>query len=293
MKIRVSVDVVEAMRRGMDCKQDAVIEIEPAALPPEVCEYITRAGKMDTCHNLGDEDVRLDNHGYYGIGSIPVPTVAGLIEHVRMCLESDAAQERERAERKEVSTQKHEENVATWLSLDDETILAASDLFPGLPNLSNDARVYPRYNQLQALRAERKLAKESQIEAEKAAAVREIADWIAAHGSPRLRACAAEGIECSAIYRDERLAAERPGWRWAQETWGTDSEPRNPPAEAFATLSEARVSVPGCKLVRWVSEEETDEEGAVTAPAWRGYLAIAEFLDREIVFGAPAELTIE
>ncbi len=109
-------------------------------------------------------------------------------------------------------------------------------------------------------------------EAEKAASAKERADWIAAHGSDRLRACAAEGIKCEAVYLDERLAYERPGWKWYLDVPGEYNEPRNPHAEAFTILAEARKSVPSAKLV-YAGDDN--------------YAAMAEYMGRDIVYGWP------
>jgi hypothetical protein len=123
-----------------------------------------------------------------------------------------------------------------------------------------------------------------------AAAKAEEATWIAAHGSARLRRCLAEGIECSAAYRDERLALERVGWRWADTVRGSGAEPRNPTDEAFDLLDLARTSDPEAKLVFWTADEEVgDDTGDIGLAQWREYAAVGEFLGRAIVFGGPAE----
>jgi hypothetical protein len=126
--------------------------------------------------------------------------------------------------------------------------------------------------------------KEAKAAAEQTAKARMIA-WINEHGSARLRRCMAEGIECTTAYRDERLAAERPGWQW--DTDGEDGAPRNPPAEAFELLDEARATAPDAKLVYLTIEEEVDSFGDATTAGWRGYVAQAEFLGRLIRFGCP------
>lgn len=116
-------------------------------------------------------------------------------------------------------------------------------------------------------------------------------EWIAAHGSERLKRCLAEGIECRAAYRDERLAAERPGWVWADGSGGEVDAPRNPPAESFTVLDEARKTDPSAKLMRWTENrdeddenEDDDDDGEETAPPARHYIAVAEFLGRGIEF---------
>lgn len=110
----------------------------------------------------------------------------------------------------------------------------------------------------------------------------EYREWIEHHGSDRLKRCVAEGIDCAACYRDERLAKERPGWRWTAKIDGEYNDPRNPSEEAFALLDQARATLPEdaeSQLVYWTGEK-TD---------YRGYAVISEYLDREIVFGGPEE----
>jgi hypothetical protein len=139
------------------------------------------------------------------------------------------------------------------------------------------------------------LARQARLEAEakadaeaKAAEAREVAAWITAQGSARLRRCHAEGIECAAIYRSERIALERPGWRYAQCVQGEYSDPRNPPDDVVAQIDAARVVAPDAKLAYWEADAETDEDGVEIAPKWAGYVMIAKFLGREIVLGGPA-----
>lgn len=121
----------------------------------------------------------------------------------------------------------------------------------------------------------------------------EVKAWGMEHGSPRLQACIQEGIECRAIYRDERLALERPGWAWADEMRGEGDEPRNPPAEAFDTLREARKLDPEASMSWWVVSWDEDLDGEEDEDRdcrWVGYVAEAFFLGREIVFGLPDDL---
>lgn len=141
-----------------------------------------------------------------------------------------------------------------------------------------------------------KAAKAAKEKAEKAAkaklAEEEKAAWIEAHGSNRLRRMAKEGIECQAVYRDERLALDRPGWRWLEDVHGENKEPRNVPEEAFAILDEARKVDPEAELDYWVVEHECDDScygDDCPAYDWTGYVATALFLGEWIVLGGPQE----
>ncbi|MDE2022163.1 MAG: hypothetical protein KGI71_04635 [Patescibacteria group bacterium] len=119
------------------------------------------------------------------------------------------------------------------------------------------------------------------------AAARQAA-WIRSHGSDRLRRLLDEGIEHQAIYRDERLAAERPGWQYADQLRGKADVPRNPPAEALTLLDEARVHDKQAQLVYWrIETEDYDDESGEDRYEYLGYAAVATFLDRQIVFGVP------
>jgi hypothetical protein len=164
------------------------------------------------------------------------------------------------------------------------------DLF-GTGERSSEIKSMPEYQRLVAAaerRAAEKDAREKAVrqaaEAAKAAARAEMESWIGAHGSERLRRCLKEGIACAGIYRDERLAADRPGWEW--DTEGKNVNPINPPVEAFAMLDEARKTAPDAKLTLLEIEEQTDDEtGEVTTEASQFYAAIADFLGRGIIYG--------
>jgi hypothetical protein len=145
--------------------------------------------------------------------------------------------------------------------------------------------------------------KEAKKDAEKRAKAEEQAErqaWIRKHGSERLNRLLTEGIEHMAVYRDERLATERPGWRWESDVEGGWREPRNPPMEALELLDAARMTLPeegrgNAELVYWVFEgdrppcDACDGEGAT---AWRGYAVVDTFKGQTIVFGfgGPADV---
>jgi len=101
------------------------------------------------------------------------------------------------------------------------------------------------------------------------------ADWIAKHGSERLRLAAAEGYECDAIYRDERDAIELPGWvrdtddGWPTRIVGAEAEPRQPPMAALKALRDAREATPGVVITmvygpcyRAATDEEREDGAA-------------------------------
>lgn len=137
--------------------------------------------------------------------------------------------------------------------------------------------------------------RQGQAEAAKAREAAEALSWIEAHGSPRLRALVREKIEYDRVYRDERIAAERPGWQWGNLVCGDIGEIQGVRVtEAhLAALEETRKTVPDAKLA-WLGEGEhtkgcvcpdvEDEETGERKPAVRRRpVLVAMFLDREIV----------
>jgi hypothetical protein len=133
--------------------------------------------------------------------------------------------------------------------------------------------------------------------------INERAAWIADYGSPRLRSLA-EGIDHHSVYRDERIALERPGWMWQRDVPGDAKGLRNAPERALALLAEARKSAPDAQLVLWEIELNKGAMRATIPERWndlwhfttnnedtvtglRGFVAIAEYLARVIIFGGP------
>ena len=143
------------------------------------------------------------------------------------------------------------------------------------------ARWKARRDAKEAVRREREQAEREKREAEKRAIEtarakeeQERRDWIAAHGSPRLRRLVKENIEHKAVYRDERLAADRPGWMWADKDDDFE-EARNAPEAALDLIDKARETIPGQAVwLRYVvsRDEETGEER-------RSYAALGQFYE--------------
>lgn len=110
---------------------------------------------------------------------------------------------------------------------------------------------------VEANRAHSKVANEA-AEAEKekrdAAEIVERDRWIAEHGSQRLKMIVEEDMidDSLAVYRDERLAAERPCWIW-DATWHNNEvglrDVRNPAAKDLLWYRATRKRHPECKLI--------------------------------------------
>lgn len=141
-----------------------------------------------------------------------------------------------------------------------------------------------------AARAEREREEKERLEAERLKAEREKAEaaereaWIREYGSPRLRRLLEEGIEHGTVYRDERLALERPDWSYNDKV--ITREPRNAPMAALELLDEARKTVPDARLVYWVTTLPCgcEEDCYCEAKEVRGYTCEADFLGRKIVY---------
>lgn len=153
-----------------------------------------------------------------------------------------------------------------------------------------DRRLRPRWGAVnkahEAVVAAKRAAEAEQEAAERAVYEAERAAWVAAHGSAHLRAVAAEAIEHDGLYRDERFAAERPGWARARELVDKDPgvrDPRNPPPEALDLLRQARKTDPEARLV-WAQLEGWEIE------TWRGYLVQGAWMGENVWFGVPDEL---
>jgi len=85
--------------------------------------------------------------------------------------------------------------------------------------------------------------------------------WITLHGSSRLQKAVAAGLlcECAGLLRDERLAVDRPGWRWGNAADDTD-EIRNPSESAIDALLNAREDFPHAELLRLGTEVDGDDD---------------------------------
>jgi len=104
---------------------------------------------------------------------------------------------------------------------------------------------------------EAKAAKEAAKEAAKAAYLAERDAWIRAHGSSRLQRLLAEDIPLAATYRDERLAMERPGWRWEEANEETD-DLRDATEAALDALDAVRASGVSDARLAWITYHEED-----------------------------------
>lgn len=284
MQITTEITVQDALRLGVE-PGDRTYEIDVAALSAEQ--------RRDIAAELDGDTTRVWYLGSY----LQADTLAGVVDAIV------AKRARER-ERKREAQARAEAALAQWLR-------DGADINKAWVDVSADAvmvRVYggpsislpvtgldaDRIRQQIAERCEqaheREIAREraeadrEQVRVEAAAAYdAERAQWISEHGSKRLRICLAEDIECDAAYRDERLAVERPGWQWMADVDGDDDDARNPPVDALDILDVARQTAPDAVLRYWERDGSIDPDTGEETDEWRGYVALAEYLGRQIV----------
>jgi hypothetical protein len=105
-------------------------------------------------------------------------------------------------------------------------------------------------------------------EAEESEALKERMDWIAQHGSARLKKACDLGMfeESESVYLDERLALEHPGWEFDSRSW-EDSDILNPSEEALDELAEARKFDPEAKLLKQRRKKGDDGQWLETVEA--------------------------
>lgn len=166
-----------------------------------------------------------------------------------------------------------DEALAEWRGLPGRYAAARAAVEPALAAL----------RQLHARSAEEKAAIERQKSSAAAAAAVAAAErdaWIAEHGSQRLRLAAQADLldECAAVYREERLQLDRPGWRLDSSPGCDESEIYNPSEQDLAALIAARADYPDSQIdlcrVRPAEASEYDDE-------WDTALK-SEYLDRLI-----------
>jgi hypothetical protein len=218
-----------------------------------------------------------------GTGCVPEYLPQATMEAV--VAKRKAKREEEEAELA-VAKAKRAAEVAAWLAAPYDVLAATVGISPGIyttlkgPDLPeiNVGRDSPELTARAKAAAAANLAAAEKQKAEREA---DRAAWIVVHGSPRLQRLVAEKIEHDAVYRDERLALELPGWEWYSRVSGDDDEARNATEGALVFLDEARKQAPTAKLAYWVHNEH-GEYGATSSkciagckrPAWRGYVAL-------------------
>lgn len=330
MLVCVRISAVDALRAGRDAQGRQVIEIDPASLEPELREELIRISNPNWCGDCPAQfHLRYNDPREFGLGdcSSSDPIYPVLVEPTPEALVALVRDVRTERLRREAAKQaKHDEIVSLILALSPEDLvregyywhhgvrlptwdvptvlwldLPSGDRRVDIPNdprlaeLKRKARVLCAERNTEAKKREQEIdemenAAEAAEKAKKIAALEARNAWIREHGSPRLRRCLEEGITCGGLYRDERLALERPGWRWETDADPEPQEPVNPPEEAFAALDAARASgVQEAELVYWAPTvgatcDEGDEDFGEPLDVPGRYAVRAEFLGRSIVW---------
>jgi hypothetical protein len=224
---------------------------------------------------------------------VAAPTEAAVMQALRKALGKVLQDRREHAEKRRELWEKAEK----WCALPIEsrplspyyTFLSDTQDAPEglLEKVNRACKERREWEQAERQRQQEKMdARRAAREREAQEKHRSMVEWVRAHGSERLRKCVEEGIECRAIYYDERLAHEMPGWRW--DTWeGLESDtPRNPPLSALQLLEDAQKSSPDVEL-RYIRLEHDDDDDNFDEDAWTGY---ACFVSPE--WGGPQEAVL-
>lgn len=323
MRIEVYVDPREALRKGLDVCGRQVVDVPAEALSAEDREALASVG-AESPTSPGvlaiSKSKPCPSADVAGIKALAAGIITKRAEEARREAEREA---KKAADAKRCAEAKERVTAETLQKEPGELVAIATGMGSAgvgwqvaLPSefvpqrLSTSKRVMPDMTdpavkalvaEAQALadarnveRREAQERKERESEERKIAAIvnyeAERAAWIEAHGSERLKRCVAEEIECDAIYRDERLAAERPGWGFTQGLPGDYSDPRNPPEAALDLLDEARKAEPEAELFYWTMDQEEHaralgmDEDSYYDDDWRGYVAVATFLNREIAY---------
>ena len=296
--VRIIVDRDSAIRAGRAEYGPTYVEVDPSSLSPDQREELIRCPVFRTELNPGryisyaDPYRVKDPWNDKGLPLPPVPdaSMASLATLLDARPAACAAYEEEfRTHVAHCIQQALEVPPEEW----------PHDSVPGLYGayrvrkaVEADPRITERLEAAKARYEEQmrreKAEREARIAAENAAkqaAIVEKRAWIEAHGSPRLKRLLAEGIEHDAVYRDERLAHDYPGWTWEEDICGEDGgeyrlcDPRNAPEEALDLLDRARKTVPDAALAYYIVYGNDDDDGIVE----RGYVAKADFLGRTII----------
>jgi len=143
-------------------------------------------------------------------------------------------------------------------------------------------------------RRDRERKQEEQEAREAEAQVKAMEDWVREHGSERLKLILEEGFlsQSMGVYRDERIAQERPGWQW-DDKWldgqVQHADVLNPSLEDLQWLRQERQALqekypdanPELCYGKLVDQDEygyDDEQ-----PVFEGTFLVDEYMNRTIV----------
>ena len=301
--VRIVIDRDSAIRAGRAEYGPTYVEVDPSSLSPDQREELIRCPAFRTELNSGyisyADPYRVSdpwNDQELSLPPVPDASMASLATLLDARPAALAAYEEKFRAHVEHCIQKalnvppeewpHDRVPGLYGAYGTYRVRKAVEADPRIAERLKAAKA--RYEeQLKREKAERE-ARIAAEEAAKQAAVAEKRAWIEAHGSPRLKRLLEEGIEHDAVYRDERLAHDFPGWTWEEDICDEGGkyklcEPRNAPEEALDLLDRARQTVPDATLAYYIvyRQEDDDDDGDVIVE--RGYVAKANFLGRTII----------
>lgn len=260
-----------------------VLALDPQELPE------------DERQRLSDE-VRINEAGELYLTStlhrkvaadVSPPTVDGLRAEIRRRInvdrEAQAEKERYAAKRAEATRQVLEERrteqyremvgkKTPWTRLTPDWPYLADDSVRNSPEAKEWEDSLNHQNERAKAEAEaEEEARKAVEQAEKDRVEEDKRQWIEQHATSRLKKAYKYGFEHEAIYRDERIAHDVPGWSYDDTPWEF-YDPRNPTVEALSLYEAHKDDCDGVELV-WVDEAEDG----------RGYTCTAEYLGWSLV----------
>lgn len=235
--------------------------------------------------------------------TINEPTAKGILEYVEERRLQEEAKQAERAALEEaaakaVSSKTLEE--IQQIVADQQT--RSEEVFPTPEGMSGFAFHTQVSNLIEKIDGSSKLLKERRAEelarkeqeaADKRVAAQarqqEIENWIRQHGSERLQRMLKEELPVNTVYHEERLAMDRPGWKFYSNVLGSTSDPINPPMKAFELLDEARKVDPESYLQYYTEgwTDDDEDEWYEDRPKHKvaKYVAESFFLGERVVYG--------
>lgn len=254
------------------------------------------------------------------------PTLDAVALYLQHLLDTDAKALAKQREKERMLAERHAAEIHQWLALSDDariekgwgnTVVKGvwhSDFKTGYSPCDDDwdrlREAYPvvmeRYdaerNRLSELASEENRRRDAEIQAQKernrveneAQKEREHAErsqWIAEHGSERLRALVAENLKHDRTYRDERRAMEFPGWVRFNTICGTLKDAANASMQNIEELRRHRAQHPDSGVsLQWLADGEhidgcDHQDDGYTSHEFRpGPVLTAEHIGETIVF---------
>lgn len=288
MKVSIIVDVAEAIKNGYASSRSSDINVSDGEL-----QKLSEEDRSLLAEHLSYSY----NGGNCNCGLlVKKPSLEGILEAIKSEVESKAAEKAAEA----VKSQEMMQRAANKLAeLDKDQLISMvmekgfssygcfyllegvdyklSEAMSNLPEAQEIVQACDAANNERKIRLAEKEKQDKEDEKLRQAIEKvQVGEWIRAFGSKRLKRMLEEEIECKAVYRDERLAAERPGWVYYNDIPERTHDPRNPPESAFDILDEARKVEPEAVL------EFIDNPSR--------YVAVASFMGENILWGyEPAE----